>query len=157
LNVTSGGAFQAQMDANTPLLQNGHYVTHQLIEHDALYHSAVALAWGGGDFYQLRAVQGVSAELHLVRTNADGKPDEAFGPLGARRLDSWIGYDSYCLLWTGARLVAACSTGGMDSQVFLLDAAGATIAEFGAAAANTGSHGNIVGPPPLHGRLSSAA
>jgi hypothetical protein len=131
LNVASVGAFQAQVDANTPLLQNGHYVAHQLIEHEFLDHSAVALAWGGGDYYQLRAVQGPSAELHLVRTNADGKPDEAFGSLGARRLDSWIGYYCHSLLWTGARLVAACSTGGADSQVFLLDASGATIAGFG--------------------------
>ena len=135
LNVAREGAFQAQVDANTPLLQNGHYVTHQLIEHDALDLSAVALAWGGGDFYHLRAVQGagLAAELHLVRTTADGKPDTAFAPLGARRIDNWTGYDFHCLLWTGARLVAACSTGGTDSQVFLFDAAGATIAGFGGA------------------------
>lgn len=131
LNITRGGAFQAQVDPNTPLLQNGHYVPHQLLEHDATDLTHIALAWAGGDYYHFRsATDGVSAVAQLVRTNADGKLDSGFGVNGARRLDLAFGYYSLCLRWKDSRLLAACSD-GLNTRVFLCDAAGNSIPSFG--------------------------
>jgi serine protease AprX len=131
LNVTRGGAFQAQVDPDTPLLQSGHYVPHALLEHGdpALNHTA--MAWGGGDVYLLRVVPtGLAAELALVRTNADGRPDAGIGALGARAIDSFFGFDAVCLHWAGTRLIAAHSN-RLTSNILLLDLDGRPINTFG--------------------------
>ncbi|HKQ72641.1 MAG TPA: S8 family serine peptidase [Blastocatellia bacterium] len=131
LNVTRGGAFQAQADPNTPLLQNGHYVSHLLLEHDSVDLSHIALAWAGGDYYHFRSEpNGLAANAQLVHTNADGLPDVNFGAGGARRIDFEFGYYSFCLRYRDARLIAAYS-GALLTRVFLFDATGNPIAGFG--------------------------
>jgi hypothetical protein len=129
--MTSGGAFQAQEDPNTPLIKSGRYLPHQLNDHAAPNLTTVAMVWAGGDYFHLRAVPvGVAAELHLVRTNADGLPDTAFGLAGNRLIDINVGYDRVALSWANTRLIAANSLGPQHS-IFLFDGAGAAVNRFG--------------------------
>lgn len=128
LNVTAEGAFEAQVDANTPLLRNGRYVAHMLSEHDDPTPTPMALAWAGGEQYTLRAVPQLVGDvaLELVRANADGKPDAA-GPSTVHRSDA---YSTCSLRWTGQHLLVACSD-ALASHVFLLNGDGREVAIFG--------------------------
>ena len=112
VNLTFAARFQAQLDPNVPLIDSGHYVSHLLHEHRDTTLTGVAMAWAGGDVYLLRTVPdrtGISAELNLVRVNADGLPDAGFGANGARRIDADIGYDHVALHWADTRLIVASS------------------------------------------------
>lgn len=132
LNVTRGGAFQAQVDSDTPLLQNGHYVPHLLLEHNAPAMKEMAMVWSGGDYYHLRVLANDPLEeLMLVRTNADGKPDPAFGADGARLLDFSLGYTSVSLFWDNTLLLAASTDLMLGTRVFLCDVSGNSVATFG--------------------------
>ncbi|HKP87308.1 MAG TPA: S8 family serine peptidase [Blastocatellia bacterium] len=119
LNVTKGGAFQSQVDPNTPLLQNGHYVPHVLLEHTDKTLNEVAMAWGGGVYFHLRAepTGGIPVNLSLVRTNADGKPETTFN------LHSSLGFSAVSLYWDNTRLIAACNE-LLNARVFICDSEG---------------------------------
>jgi len=121
LNLTFAGRFQAQVDPKTPLIDSGNYVRHRLNEHDQTTMTGVALAWAGADSYLLRdAPDGIGAAIELIRTNADGLPDAAFGNGGARRIDTDIGYNRLALHWAGTRLIAASGM-GPSVRLFLFD------------------------------------
>ena len=91
VGITSDGVFRAQVDPATPLLAQQFYVRQTLIEHGDPQLTAVAQAWGGGDHYLLRDVgDGLSDELYLVRTNADGLPDSALAADGAVKIANWV-------------------------------------------------------------------
>lgn len=131
LGITSEGVFRAQADPATPLLAQQFYARQTLIEHGEPELMAVAQAWGGGDHYLLRDVgEGLSDDLYLVRTNADGLPDAALAPDGAVRITRWIAYEALALAWTGSRLVAGSSF-GPDSRLYLLEADGRLVTTFG--------------------------
>jgi len=130
-NLTSSGAFQAQREPNTPLLDSGHYVNHQLIEHDGTDLDGVALAWAGGEYFHLRAIpRAFGAELQLVHTSADGLPDAAFGANGARSIDINFGFDNIDLHWAAAG-VAAVDAVGPNISLFFFDNAGSPVNTFG--------------------------
>jgi hypothetical protein len=128
LNVTAEGAFEAQVDPNTPLLRNGRYVAHMLSEHGDTTLTPLAVAWAGGEQYTLRVVPVAAggAALELVRANADGKPDAA-GPSTVHRSDA---YRTCSLHWTGQHLLAACSD-TLASHLFLLNGDGREVGTFG--------------------------
>jgi hypothetical protein len=128
LNVTGEGAFEAQIDPNTPLLRHGRYVAHLLAEHGGTTLGHIAMAWAGGEQYTLRAVPnpGVGVAIELVRANADAKPDAA-GPVTVHRAD---GYYNFSLNWTGEHLIAVCST-LFATHVFLLSGEGRVVGTFG--------------------------
>ncbi|HEX8474431.1 MAG TPA: S8 family serine peptidase [Pyrinomonadaceae bacterium] len=133
LKVTREGAFQSELDPNTPLLQHGRYVAHLLFEHGdkALFHTA--LAWTGGEQYMLRLTPGAAAatvNLQLVRTNADGKPHGIGGAVATRSLHTATIYNAISMHWTGNNIVAACST-DVSSHLFLLDGEGQNVQTFG--------------------------
>jgi hypothetical protein len=128
LRVTGEGAFQAQVDPNTPLLQNNRYVPHQLNEHGNVALSPIALAWTGGEAWMLRlAPVNANVQLELVRTNADGQPLEVDD---RHLLHVAAAYSACALYWTGQQMVAACST-DLASHVFLLDGNGKEEQTFG--------------------------
>jgi subtilisin family serine protease len=121
VNLTFGGRFQVQEDPNTPLIASGNYVRQRLLEHDDTVMTGLGLAWAGADWYLLRQVpDGIGAALELVRTNADGLQDAAFGAGGARRIDTDIGYNTPALHWAGTRLAAASSV-GISLRLFVFD------------------------------------
>ncbi|HWS87654.1 MAG TPA: S8 family serine peptidase [Pyrinomonadaceae bacterium] len=128
LNVTAEGAFEAQVDPNTPLLRDGRYVAHLLREHGDTTLTQMGMAWAGGEQYTLRTAPnpGVGAVLEILRANADGKPD-AGGPVTLHRADAYL---SCSLHWTGQHLLAACST-LLASHVFLLNGEGREVGTFG--------------------------
>jgi hypothetical protein len=131
LNLTLQGALQAQADPSVPLLASGRYVPHRLADSPDSVLGGVALAWGGGPFFHARTtLQGASMNLVLVRTNADGLPDAAFGPNGARTVAGAIALDGTCLRWDGAQLMAA-ATFDFDSTVALFRPDGTAEAGFG--------------------------
>src|SRR4029453_11341336 len=81
--------------------------------------------------YHLRGeVNGLSADLMLVRTSPDGLPDPAFGVNGARRIATGIGFDGVCVLWTGTRLVTLAMF-DVESSLALFDAGGNPETTFG--------------------------
>ncbi len=122
LAVTKNGVFQAQADPATPLLERQFYVRQTLNEHADVGLVATAMAWGGGDFFLLRPLlDGANHDLYLVRTDADGKPDDKLAPLGAVCFSRWIGYEALCLFWTGSRLLVAGSSFGPSSRIYLLE------------------------------------
>ena len=132
VKLTHSGAFQAQADPNTPLIQSGRYVRHQLFEHAVDDMFPVAMTWAGGDFYMLRTVPdnlGMAARLQLMRTNADGLPDAGFGAGGAREINWDIGQNRLALHWANTRLMAARAF-GPQLHVFLFDAAGVAVNNF---------------------------
>jgi len=133
VNVTFAGRFQVQVDSRTPLIDSGNYVRHRLLEHDMTDQAAVSLAWAGGEVYHLRAAPaGIAAGLELVRTNSDGLPDSAFGPNGARRIDTDFGFTYLSAHWTDQRLIIAASTGiSLSISLFDLAVDATPIASFG--------------------------
>jgi subtilisin family serine protease len=123
VNLTFAARFQAQLDSNMPLIDSGNYIPHLLHEHRDTTLTGVACAWAGGDVYLLHTVPdstGISAELHLVRVNADGLTDIGFGANGTRRIDFDIGYDHLALRWADTRLIVASSF-GTEIKLFLFD------------------------------------
>lgn len=133
LTITPGGVFQARADPNTPLvqvdprtplLQEQHYVRQRLAEHGDPTLIGSAIAWGGGDVYFLHVAPGnVMPELHLVRTNADGRVLSDAAPM------TWFDFRRTSLHWTGRQLVA-CSSFGVDTQLMLLDDTGQAVNAF---------------------------
>jgi len=124
VGITLQGAFAAQEDPRTPMLHSGRYVPHTVVEHDATTEGSVALVWAGGPSYHLRSgATGMTAELFLIRTNADGLVDRAFANNGARRIDRGIGFVGLSMAWLGTRL-ACVATFDLDAKVFLFDADG---------------------------------
>jgi hypothetical protein len=133
LHLTLAGAFRAQADPNVPLLDSGRYVPHVILQHASQTETGVAMTWAGGPFFLLRSeAPGVSAELMMVRTTADGLPDAAFGAGGARRIAAGLGFDGLAVMWAGTRLMAV-STFDVDASLFLFDADGTPEATFGTA------------------------
>src|SRR5215213_830380 len=132
LNVTSLGAFQAQVDPNTPMIDSGRYRKHTLVDHDLLDFGSVSMAWAGGIYYLLRKGPGeVLDDLQLVRTNADGLVDATYGTGGARPLTLGLFLSQHEMHWTGDRLICASAGDTAGPDVFLLDAAGEPMAGFG--------------------------
>jgi hypothetical protein len=126
LNVTPQGAFQAQADPATPLLNSGRYVRQQLAEHAGLNQTGIATTWAGGNSFFLRAQpRAAVADLMLVRTNSDGNPEEA------RKIDTDSRFERLCLKWTGSHVIASAARGA-HAKLFLFDPNGAAIAGFGA-------------------------
>ena len=126
LNITNSGAFQAQADPNTPLINSGRYVRHRLHEQDENDLTAVSMVWAGGNYFLFRSVfDGVAAELHLMQANADGLIS------GDRQVDLNIGVEQLALHWANTRLIAAYSF-GLEHRIFLLDSSnGNSINSFG--------------------------
>ncbi len=129
--VSNAGAFGAQVDPNTPLIQNGRYVNHQLHEHDALDLNRTAITWAGGDYFLVRVEPfGPGSQLKLVRTNSDGLPDAAFGPEGARTIDSDFGFDHLVMYWAPGMLLVA-DTFTIFNTLLRFDDAGNPVNTFG--------------------------
>ncbi len=130
-NLTASGAFRSQVEPNTPMIDSARYVNHKLIEHNGTDLDGVALTWAGGEYFHLRAVpHGPGADLQLVHTSADGLPDAAFGPDGARTIDSNFGFDNIDLHWAGAG-VAAVTVNGPNLRLFFFNNAGNAVNTFG--------------------------
>jgi hypothetical protein len=131
LNLTLQGAFQAQVDPAVPLIDSGRYVPHTLHDWPHSVLGAIALSWAGGPWYHLRVESNAAnMDLVLVRTNPDGLPDPAFGPNGARRIASGLGFDGVTVLWAGTRM-ATLATFDFDSSLALFDADGNPETTFG--------------------------
>lgn len=114
LQMTLAGRFRSQVDPNTPLIDSGNYTRHELASHNALQHTAVAMAWAGGDVFLVRTMPdadplGAGARLDLMRLNADGLPDAGFGYEGARRVDTDFSYRGVEVHWADQRLVATAA------------------------------------------------
>ncbi len=61
LRITLQGAFQAQVDPNTPLINSSRYVPHLLLEHMAMSLTGVSMAWAGGRYgFLLRGAPGAA-------------------------------------------------------------------------------------------------
>jgi hypothetical protein len=158
LNITPQGAFQAQVMPNTPLLDSGRYVAHQLLEHNLTAIKGVSIAWAGGDYYLLHgAPHDLDIDLQLIRTNADGLVDTTFGVNGARTLPTGLVFNQHEIHWTGQELVCA-SVGALENpRIYVFDQHGAPLAGFGvngvrtlneSSATNiTAQLGHIDGPP----------
>jgi hypothetical protein len=132
VNLTLSGAFQAQLDPAAPMLDSGRYVPHELRAYPDSVLVGVSLAWAGGPVYHLRGeVNGLLADLMLVRTNPDGLPDPAFGANGTRRIATGMGFDGVCVLWAGTRLVTLAMFDD-ESSLALFDADGNPETTFGA-------------------------
>jgi hypothetical protein len=135
LAISREGRFAAEVDPGTPLIVGGNYRPHQLTQHGDLVSTGVALAWCGGDVYLLRTAPDaavLASQLELIRSNADGLPDAAFGVAGVRRVDSDLGFNRVTLHWADTHLVAA-EAFGPEVKVYLLDqrANAAPVANFG--------------------------
>ncbi|HYW54447.1 MAG TPA: hypothetical protein VE826_10780, partial [Dongiaceae bacterium] len=134
LALTTAGTFRTQRDPRTPLLDSGRWVRHTVHDEAAHDQTAVAAAWAGGDWFLLRAhrASARSATAELVHTNADGLPDAAYGPDGARTMDSGRRYAALAAYSTGDELVTAVlRDAGMS--LYLFDAGGAPVNAFGTA------------------------
>lgn len=131
VGLQKNGVFAAQQDAATPLLDQQFYVPQTLATQPELDRVANALVWAGGDVLLLRGRgQLFMTDLELVRTSADGVPDAALGPGGARRIDRGFGFEAVSLAWSGA-LVAAGSSHGPENTLYLLQPDGTPAAGFG--------------------------
>lgn len=131
LAITAQGAFQAQREPLTPLLDSGRYVRHLWHRQADLSQTATAIAWAGGHYFLLRAVSdGMVSRLHLVHTNADGLVDETLGGSGFRELNTDIAHEQVTLYWAGSHLSVAHAF-GISTYVFLLDTTGALVTTFG--------------------------
>lgn len=130
VNLTKEGAFGAQVDPNTPLIQNGRYVNHLMHEQDDVNLDSVAMTWAGGEYYLLREEPaGPGSELRLVHTNSDGLPDTAFGPGGARTISSDLSFSGVNLYWALSNLVV-CYSSVVFVNILLLDNAGNRVNTF---------------------------
>jgi serine protease AprX len=132
LSVTPQGAFGAQEDSNTPIINSGRYRVHTLIEHDLQNLGSVSMAWAGGAYYLLRKGPGAGLnELQLVRTNADGLVDTTYATNGVRELAPGLFFRQHEMHWTGDRLICASVDDSTGPDIFLLDASGEPVKEFG--------------------------
>src|SRR5215204_5403475 len=144
LSVTPLGAFQAQTDPNTPMIDSGRYKNQTLLDHTLQTLTSVSMAWAGGSYYLLRRSPGnILDELHLIRTNADGLVDSTYG---TRSLDSGIFLSQHETHWTGDRLV--CVSVGLisDPVVYLLDASGEPVAAFGTGGGQSITDSGVTNP-----------
>jgi hypothetical protein len=131
VNLTLSGAFQAQVDPSSPMLDSGRYIPHVLHQYPDSPLFGIALAWAGGPIYHLRGeVNGLSTDLMLVRTSADGLPDPAFGGNGMRRIATGFGFDGVCVAFAGTRLMTL-ATFDFESSLALFDADGNPELTFG--------------------------
>jgi subtilisin family serine protease len=130
--LTRRGAFRAQADPATPLVDSGRYVGHVLLEHTHPILSSVSMVAAGGTYFLVRGAPGdFLNELQVVRTDADSRPEPAYGPDGARALRTGISFGQVEAHWTGSRLVCVSADHLDDVRVWLLDAAGAPVPTFG--------------------------
>jgi hypothetical protein len=137
--MTLQGGFEAQIDANTPLIESGRYIAHRLF--NDFEAPPVSMLWAGGVYFFLHSGGGGPASsLQMMRATADGVPDTAFGVNGVREVlpALGLGLDAYELHWTDTDnrvlCVATASTGGGRTiRVGLCDAAGNAVAAFGKA------------------------
>ena len=147
LNVTPRGAFQAQADPSTPLVESGRYVNHVLLEHTRPLLRSVSAAWAGGTYFLLRSAPGQFLnELQVLRADADGRPDPAYGPGGARALRTGTSFGQAELHWTGNRLVCATADDFDYLRVWLLGADGTPSAGFGTGGQRTIDPGGMLRP-----------
>ncbi|HMW23113.1 MAG TPA: hypothetical protein PKC59_06735, partial [Burkholderiaceae bacterium] len=131
LGITKQGVFAAQADPATPLLENQTYVRQTLATQPETDRVAVAMCWGGGDWYLLRHTGSTFiSDLELVHTSADGVPDTAFGAGGARRLERAFSFEALSLAWRG-NLLAASSSHGPENTVYLARTDGRLVDSFG--------------------------
>ena len=129
VGLTPRGAFRAQVDPATPLVESGRYVNHVLAEERASSLHSVAIAHTGGSYFLMRGGVGYfSTELQVLSTDGDSRPV----PDGARTLRFASSYGQVALHWTGSK-VACASVALLDSvQVWLLDGTGKPVPGFGA-------------------------
>ena len=132
MNLTRRGAFQAQADPSTPLVESGRYVNHVLLEHTHPILRSVSMVPAGGTYFLLRGAPGdFLNELQVIRTDADGRPDPAYGPGGALALRTGVGFGQVEAYWTGSQLICATADDFDDVRVWLLDANGTPNPAFG--------------------------
>ena len=137
LSVTPLGSFRAQADPRTPMIDSGKYRNHVLLEHDLVDLGGVSMTWAGGVYYLLRRAPGDALEdLQVVRTNADGLPDDTYDPSGARPLAPGWFLKHHEMYWAenpdqANHLICVSSGDSAGPDVFLLDAAGKGVEGFG--------------------------
>lgn len=145
LNLTPGGAFEAQEDPSTPLLRSGRYVAADALSHDSVGMFDVSAVWTGGAYYVLRQAPGAPDNLlQWVRLNADGRVDGSYGVAGAHSVPAGLVVMSQEMLWTGTQLVSAAHhlLGGIT--VYLADDQGAPVPGFGAGGAAVAAEPGVV-------------
>jgi hypothetical protein len=131
VRLTLQGAFAAQFDTHTPLLDSGRYVAHRLQEHDAVDQPGMALAWAGGPYFHLQLTHDrLAINCLLVRTTADGLPDLTYGGTGSRRITFFFAFEGLAILWADTRLIVAVAH-PVQFELFLFDANGTPEATFG--------------------------
>jgi hypothetical protein len=160
VNLTPSGAFQAQADPSTPLVESARYVNHVLVEHTQTVLRSLSMVSAGGGYFLLRGAPGSSLNnLQVVRTDADSRPDPAYGSGGALALRTGISFGQVEAHWTGRRLVCATTDVLDDVRVWLLDADGALVAAFGTGGQRTIDPGGAVLPAfsPQLGHFSTPA
>ncbi len=158
VNLTPRGAFQAQADPSTPLVESGRYVNHVLLEHTHPILRSVSMVWAGGTYFLLRGAPGnFLNELQVIRTDADGRPDPAYGPGGAHALRTGLEFGQVEAYWTGSQLVCATADDLDDVRVWLLDADGTPDPAFGAGGQRTIDPGGLLRPAisPQLGHLTT--
>ncbi len=132
LSVTPLGAFRAQVDPNTPMVDSGRYKAHTLLNHNLQDLVSVSIVWAGGAYYLLRKGPGDGLnELQLVRTNSDGLVDATYGTNGIRELAPGIFFRQHEMHWTGDRLICTSVGDSSGPDIFLLDALGEPVTGFG--------------------------
>jgi serine protease AprX len=132
VHLTRRGAFAAQADPATPLVESGRYVDHVLLEHTHTGLSSLSMVAAGGTYFLLRGAPGdFLNELQVVRTDADGRPEPHYGTNGARALRDGLSFGRVEAYWTGDRLVCVAADSLDDVRVWLMDAAGDPVPGFG--------------------------
>lgn len=151
LRLTLQGAFQAQADPNTPLINSGQYVGHTLHDHTGVTLGDVDMVSTGGNYYLLREVPGATTRsrvLHLVKTNADGLPDAAYGVNAARTIIASIAPAAlYTLHWSTTTNQVLCFELSTltPPRISIFDANGLPVTAFG-----TGGFQRITEPEALN-------
>lgn len=136
LNLTKGGAFEAQEDPNTPLLRSGRYVTADLLRHGTTALTALSAVWTGGAYYLLRQAPGLvpgGNQLQWVRLNADGRVDASYAVAGVRSVPLTVMATGCDILWTGNELISAANDALTGITVHRMDGQGAAVPAFGVA------------------------
>jgi hypothetical protein len=137
VGINKAGVFEAQADAATPLLVQQFYVSQKLFEHADATRVATAIAWGGGVYYLAQLRPGpILTDLHVVRTNADGRPDALLAPDGAIQVDSSSAFGSVALFWTGRQLVLVAAS-ELDTTLYLLTPDAARVNTFAPGSSNS--------------------
>jgi subtilisin family serine protease len=140
LNLTMLGKFEAQEDPSTPLLKSGSYVTANLLDHDSAALTALSAVWAGGCYYLLRLAPGVGFPhgVQWVRLHADGAVDTSYGVNGIVEIPAPFLIRQCETLWTGNdRLITAVNDDIATIILYLHDASGTPMANFGTAGATT--------------------